>query len=263
MFDVAVLRSRMRSLSGPQQPILHAGRVLDIENPYASLIAEIEETQLPRILVFTNDRAESISCFVRAGRLLSVEHLNASNIRSLPEETCAPNADQISDPDEIQSFLRRFLSNVSQLIVYSLRSEFGGALDHEDGCQLSLSEVLGTQIDKESSLTSALLLFSQRCSSLVDACVVLHGEEFHTVQGDPDLVDPLRALAKAEASAITVPKDIGADPVGVPECAIYSGHPSGGRSVFCAKQSHILLLASCRYDQVGALVELWQDCLRV
>ena len=259
MSEVKILRSRLRRLVDPQPAITSAGRGLGVRDPRASVIAAIEETQLPRRLVFTNDRGEALSCLVRSGRLMGVEYFDAPGNSRVSDVSGRPNVQPALSHEHAIKAVGRFLAGINRLVVRSERFEFEGMQQHSESYPLSLLSALRHEDD--ALVQTPISEFADRCRPLVDAFVMLAGGEFQAQHGDPALTQSLKSLALAEEVNIQNASQIEAKQSSALGCAIYSGHPSGGRSVFCATQSGGLFLAACEHAKTVELIALWQECL--
>lgn len=262
MADLVTLQERLRKLSdasGPSRGRMGAGgRVLSVRDARASLVAEISETQLARRLTFTNDRTETFVCVANAGRVLSI-CLSDARPYDLPRNPKDMDADDLA---AIAGHLRAFARDVLHLEVLSERMDHPAQTRHGGLSAQPLFDLLATVEGAEEDQACPLVTFTEQCGNLVDALVVLEAGEFPIAYGEPAVMEALKAQATAEQ----VSEEPGGDAsAGMPDalgCMIYSGHPKHGRSVFCAMQSGALVLASFQYKDIGAIIALWQGCLR-
>lgn len=262
MGDVATLQQRLRKLSGLHdtvgRPLVAGGRVLCARDVCASLVAEISETQLARYLTFINERSETFACVANGGRVLS--------IRLADTKTCdLPRAPSDLDPQDISAIaghLRMFARDIHHLEVRSERVDQAAQSRHGGLSAQTFFDLLATVEGPAAEQISPLVTFTEQCGGLVDALVVLEDGEFPIAQGEPVLVDALKAQAMAEQLPEDPVRGNGAEMSGALGCMIYSGHPMQGRSVFCATQSGALVLSAFQYAKLEAVISLWQKCLR-
>ena len=259
--DVSVLVSRLHSLSCAQSLNFREKCPLSMDDPRASLIAKIEETQLPRRLVFTNDRAGKISFFVNGGRLLGVEYFTSLGKTRFYKPSGTGDPRRVVCTVPVAEALERFFRKANQPTVRSYRFDPNELQDDEE-CDLpAILDISRVLSEADAIPLSPLAAFSDQCRVLAEALVVLKDGEFQVLWGDPGLLEPLKSLAMEEGAKHIEQTRIVSEDMPETACAIYSGHPSGGRSVFCATQSGAILLALCPYEKSTELITLWQSHL--
>ena len=255
--DVSVLFSRLQALSRPQSAIVSSGPILGTDDPRENLIAKIAETQLPRRLIFTNDRSEAISFFANGGRLMGVEYTACSGENRFYRAARTETPNQAVRAEPVAEALERFLGSTARITVRSQRFDLNTFQNHEERdppASLDIGK-------REAIQPSPLAAFSDQFRTQVEALVVWKGGEFQVPWGDPSLLNSLKSLATEEGASHDEQDCIGSEDTPKPACAIYSGHPAGGRSVFCATQSGAILLALCKYEKTTELISLWQSYL--
>ena len=255
--NVSMLLSRLQALSRPQPAIVSNGPILGADDPRENLITRIAETQLPRRLVFTNERSEAISFFVNRGRLLGVEYTacTGENRFYKPARTEAPH--QAVRAERVAEALERFLDSTACITVRSQRFDLNILQNHEERDPSALLDIG----KRDAIQPSHLAALSDQFRMHVEALVVWKSGEFQVLWGDPSLLNSLKSLAAEEEASHDGQASIGSEDTPKPGCAIYSGHPAGGRSVFCATQSGAILLALCKYEKTTELISLWQSYL--
>lgn len=259
--DISVLFSRLQALSRPQSAIVSSGPILGADDPRENLVAKIAETQLPRRLIFTNDRLEAISFFVNRGRLLGVEYTACSGENRFYKAARTETPHQAVRAEPVAEALERFLDSTARITVRSQRFDLSTFQNHEERAPPALHETSGDIGESEAIQPSPLAAFSDQFRTHVEALVVWKGGEFQVLWGDPSLLNSLKSLAAEEGASHDEQDCIGSEDTPKPACAIYSGHPAGGRSVFCATQSGAILLALCKYEKTTELIALWKSYL--
>ena len=259
--DVVVLVSRLQALSGPQPVAVSNEHILGVDDPRAWLIAKIAETQLPRRLIFTNDRSEIISFFVSKARLLGVEYTSCSGENHFHKAARIEPPHQVVRAEPFAEALGRFLDSTDRITVRSQRFDLNSFQNHAARTSPALLDTSSFRGKSEAIQPSPLVAFSDQFSTHVEALVVWKGGEFQVLWGDTRLLNSLKSLAAEEGANHNDQAYIESEDTPTPACAIYSGHPAGGRSVFCAAQSGAILLALCKYEKTTELIALWKSYL--
>ncbi|PVZ47304.1 hypothetical protein [Thalassobacter stenotrophicus] len=189
--------------------------------------------------------------------MLGVEYTACSGENRSYKAARTETPHQAVRAEPVAEALERFLDSTARITVRSQRFDLSTFQNHEERNPPALPDI-GM---REATQASPLAAFSDQFRTQVEALVVWKSGEFQVLWGDPSLLNSLKSLAAEEGASHDEQDCIGSEDTPKPACAIYSGHPAGGRSVFCATQSGAILLALCKYEKTTELIALWKSYL--
>lgn len=266
MSDIATLHDRLNKLVHGNDPV--SGKIRDLMHRGTTSVlqamrSEIAETQLPRRLVFRNDREEEISFEVASGRVLRVSPPTSDHFRADLPEVLTQSLSQSTEAQVLQfiTVLKAFASEATKLTVEAQipRHKTSG-LDVGISVEDLLQEPhLPEQNQAEQSSGNALGAFLDDCTSRVSAALLMKGDRFVLEHGPEAQLKALKALALAERASNDSPQQLDDDPSASGQCVIYTGHPQDGQAVLCASQAPNLAFLSFPCEALEAVLGFWAD----
>ncbi|MEX5727133.1 hypothetical protein Ga0609869_000486 [Rhodovulum iodosum] len=210
MNDTERLRQKLTQLkSAEDEP---AGDLSEGLARLAPILAEIDDTVLPRELVFANDRGERVGLVVSGRRLLRVSQIHP---RSLATQFGALAGRSLSEEAThefglLKRLLTALLDEVETLEISAGRPEPGTAADI--GCTTdTLMRLFGAdetaELDDESSAVAPPALDGPlaEVAAIALAGLVWQGEEMIDRRGSPETLELLDRVAETDALAAAVP----------------------------------------------------------
>jgi len=254
MVDIEQLKQNLTRLT--QEAVGIAGGVRELVIPdqggaLAAIIVEIEDTILPRRLIFENDRAESLILNISSRRVMSFARKDNGSFDNQFEE--------ISDR-QISLLRETLVTFAATAKRVTLRFEFydaprdfanigvrGMSLHESDG----VSETLPASPQGEAGRD--LNKFVESCTEIASALVSTEGTKVVLTRGDAGLLSSLQDLALAELSGISDPSEI----IAQDQCIVMSGSEGSERAVLCGVSGTQMVFAAFATDRLNEMMTLW------
>ncbi len=247
MSEMSILHDRLNLLvnvtvdmSGRERILMRQGE----GNLRAAMRVEISETQLPRRLVFRNDKGGKLCMEVASGRIRKF----------------SPPHDQ-EDPSHWAELVASFAEGANRLSVETERLETAFAA-HEVGLALDAvfpplaSDKVAVDAPEKRDIVTAFLQASQEiCTS---GLALVAGQVMVEFGADGPLATlyDLVELEELEPQYGDAADQFAQYPT---QCVIYSGHPVGGQSVLCVSADLSLGFATVDNAFLGQIIALWKS----
>ena len=202
--DARRLLLRLQALGTPDRTAPDGQRLLSDPDPMAAIGREIDETVLPRTLMFENDRGQRLGLEVASRRILSLAALDAALALPLPPDLPGHAFFDADDPlcDDLFRALAAFCAGTRQVRVRSY-------LSTESGSFSNIGVPLGALVEAARPVApkpradpdpQVLKAFLSVCRGAAAALIRADRSGLLESQGDPALAARLARMAVRELS---------------------------------------------------------------
>lgn len=256
MTELDRLRSRLARLTDIPVVGAEGRRVLTGPDGPVSALAmqrEIEETQLPRVLAFLNERGEALGLHVKAGRVLAVVDLPGQ------AEQCSLRGKHLSESDPadtsgVASCLARFLRHTQSVRVHSsLRPPPIDPAAMGLNTAACFAVVASLWQDEQ---PSGLCDLASRLASLDAAWIRIDGSEIVEHHGDGPRIARLLDFAELEMSAgLFASSDD--EPDLADRCVLYCAEGDRSDAVLAGQLNGQTVFVAFRAAEMPSVLAIW------
>ncbi len=255
------LLQRLTKLTAESPSAPDASRQLDSSDPFAAIATEIDETILPRTLIFENDRNEKLGLDVASGRILSVSLLEL-NARAEIEAALTGHAFfDTSDPlcQDLHEAISTFRTGINTLFVRTvIRSE-----SHSfSNIGIALRGLQNAQGNAGSSPVAAFddqghSAFAEKIRSVASAVVCTDRHSVVEAWGDKGERMRLELLASEELEQDNEPQPVSQNAPA--QIAIWGENTDRGQAVSCASFPRQMVFAITSSENIPLIVRCWAE----
>ncbi|SMY07287.1 hypothetical protein [Flavimaricola marinus] len=266
MSDLQTLRKQIRRLSEPAESSIGQARVLANDNCTdiaAAMRQAIEDTQLPRVLCFENERNGLLSLHVRSGRMVTILDATVGNDFDKGAIHCELSERNEGQIEQVGRLVAALLHGARRLLVTSSldvpdMSQAVLGIAAADVFQDRANQNEGSSAEYDRPKISVIL---DRLKTDDVSWLWFRGKDVRGSDGDPSLISRLQVLALKELDDRASLPQVDPSSKIDDDCLVLFAGGDGTETILSASLGEDLLFISFPSCGLTDVLKVWRDIL--